>query len=392
MLVAGEASGDQLAAELVLALREDIANRPVPPTADLQPLETSLEPRFFGAGGPRMAAAGVELAFDLTAHSVMGLDMLKHLLTFRRLLGRLVRLAIERKPDVIICVDFQLFNRLFSQEIKKYVRSHQGWFQDWQPKVVQYVSPQVWASRESRVRQMERDRDLLLSTIPFEKEWYAERAPKLRVVFVGNPVVDRLSAECGMRNAASGKGTPMVLLLPGSRVGELARHLPVMLGAVSIMQREIPGLRTRMVVANEAQRAKIGGLPQNLQVQVGGLYEALRSADVAISKTGTIATECACFGVPTVAIYKTSWATYQIAKRIVKVKYLALPNLLAEEPVFPELLQNEATPENISRAALELLRNQELRATTKRRLAEVVRRLGEPGVGRRAARAILGME
>src|SRR3954465_14642200 len=154
MLVAGGASGDQLGAELVSALREQRAKTPPPPTTDFHPLETNLEPRFFGAGGQRMAAAGVELAFDLTAHSVIGMDMLRHLLTFRRLLKRLVRLAIEREPDVIVCVDFQLFNRLFSQRIKEYVRPRRGWFQDWQPKVVQYVSPQVWASREGRVRQM----------------------------------------------------------------------------------------------------------------------------------------------------------------------------------------------------------------------------------------------
>ena len=183
MLIAGEASGDMLAAELVHALREEIAHAEAVPTNDLQPLRTGLAPRFFGAGGPRMAAAGVELAFDLTAHSVIGLDMLRHYFKFRGLFNRLVQLAIEREPAVIICVDFQLFNRLFAHAIKEYVRAHRGWFHDWDPKIVQYVSPQVWASREGRADQLARDCDLLLSIIPFEKEWYARRTPNLRVDF-----------------------------------------------------------------------------------------------------------------------------------------------------------------------------------------------------------------
>src|SRR5262245_16176433 len=126
MLIAGEASGDLLAAELVHALREELAAGGPILTHDYQPLYTSLEPRFFGAGGPRMAAAGVDLAFDLTAHSVTGLsDVLKNVFKFRRLLIRLYQLAIEREPDGIICVDFGAFNLRLAHAIKEYVRYHQ---------------------------------------------------------------------------------------------------------------------------------------------------------------------------------------------------------------------------------------------------------------------------
>src|SRR4051794_28127170 len=170
MIIAGEPSGDMLAAELVQALRHELAAAADPPTMDFQPLQTSLEPRFFGAGGSRMAAAGVELAFDLTAHSIIGLsDAIKGYFKFRRLFHQLLSLAREREPDAIICVDFAGFNRMFAQAIKRYVRSRSGWFHDWRPKIIQYVSPQVWASRESRVYQVARDYDLLLSIFPFEK-------------------------------------------------------------------------------------------------------------------------------------------------------------------------------------------------------------------------------
>ena len=183
----------------------------------------------------------------------------------------------------------------------------------------------------------------------------------------------------------------MLLLLPGSRISELARHLPVMIRAVGLIRAQIPHLRVRMVLPKESlvQQAKALGLPVDLEVRIGGLPESLAEADLAIASTGTVTTECAYFGVPTVALYKTSWSTYQIARHIVKVKYLAMPNLLADAEVFPEFIQGAATPENIARAALELLRDEGRRARVKARLAEIVASLGGPGATRRAARAIL---
>src|SRR5678815_4351638 len=121
MLIAGEASGDQLGAELVQALREESAQVHPLPTQDYQPLYGTFEPRFFGAGGPRMAAAGVDLALDLTAHAVIGLsEAMKHYLKFRQIFRRLFKLALERQPDAIICIDFSGFNRRFAHAIRRY--------------------------------------------------------------------------------------------------------------------------------------------------------------------------------------------------------------------------------------------------------------------------------
>ena len=177
MVIAGEPSGDLLAAELVKALRADLAGGAAVPTADFQPLHASLAPKFFGAGGPRMAEAGVELALDLTAHAVVGLiEVLKNYMKFRRFLHQLLQLAIDQQPDAVICVDFSGFNRRFGHALKEYVRARQGPFANWNPRLIQYVSPQVWASRESRARKMALDFDLLLSIFPFEKDWYATHA------------------------------------------------------------------------------------------------------------------------------------------------------------------------------------------------------------------------
>ena len=156
MVIAGEASGDALAAGLVKSLSQKLTNRP----------------RFFGAGGPRMAQAGVALEFDMTAQAAIGIsDVIKKLPVFRRIFRSLLQIALERQPDLIVLVDFGGFNRRFASAIRREARG------SWKPKIVQYVSPQVWASRPGRAKTMVRDLDLLLCLFPFEKEWYAQREP-----------------------------------------------------------------------------------------------------------------------------------------------------------------------------------------------------------------------
>jgi lipid-A-disaccharide synthase len=167
-----------------------------------------------------------------------------------------------------------------------------------------------------------------------------------------------------------------------------------MVGALKLIQGELPASRVKMVLPNEALKKiadRLSMLPPDVEIQVGNLPQALADADVAIASTGTVTMECAFFGVPTVTLYKTSWLTYQIGKHIVTVKSLTMPNLLANEEVFPEFVQNVATPENISHAALELLKNESRRVQIKKRLAEIVSHLGGAGASQRAAAAILSL-
>ena len=391
MLIAGEASGDLLAAELVSAL-----------LAASKRSEDGRVPQFFGAGGSRMAAAGVELAFDLTQHSVIGVsDVLKNYFKFRRLFHQLLALAIQRQPDAIIGVDYGGFNLRFGHAIKQYVRKNQSASTPWNPKIIQFVSPQVWASRPGRANRLAADYDLVLSIFPFERDWYAQRVPKLRVEFVGHPMIGRFVSEgrvtrvpdpekLGTRRARPSE----ILLLPGSRKSELQRHLPPMLGALKLIREKLPSAKAKMVLPDEALKQladKLSALPSDTEIQIGNLPQALAQADVAIASTGTVTVECAFFGVPTVTLYKTSWSTYQIAKRIVKVKWLTMPNILADEEVFPEFVQGAATPDHIAGAALELLQNEPRRIQIKKRLAEVVSSLGGPGANTRAATAILNL-
>jgi lipid-A-disaccharide synthase len=398
MLIAGEASGDTFAAELVSALRTQssilnpLARRSEAKTAPSSPI-------FFGAGGPQMAAAGVELAFDLTQYSVIGLeDVLKHYFKFRRLFNQLLTLAIERKPDAIIGVDFGGFNLRFGHAIKQYVRNNP--FLKWNPKIIQFVSPQVWASRPGRANRLAADYDLVLSIFPFEKDWYAQRVPKLRVVFVGHPMVGRFTNDDLRFTRREKEATSIInrksqiLLLPGSRVDELRRHLPPMLGALELIREKLPAAKVKMILPNEGLKelaAKLSTSQANFEFQIGNLPQALAEADLAIASTGTVTMECAFFGVPTVTLYKTSWFNWEIARRIATVKWATMPNILADEEIFPEFIQSAATPENIAGAALKLLQDESRRAQIKNQLAEVVSMLGEPGANARAATAILSL-
>jgi lipid-A-disaccharide synthase len=395
MLVAGETSGDQLAAALVHSLREKITAAEWDAGEDSQPLRTSLEPEFFGAGGPEMKAAGVELELDLTRQAVVGLwEVAINLRKFRRILNELLALAFQRQPHVIICVDFSGFNLRFARAIKQRTRKLEPTFSNWRPLIVQYVSPQVWASRPGRARWLQKNCDLLLSIFPFEREWYAGRVPDLPVQFVGHPIADRYDKPHRFGGGEKG-GRPAdslnLLLLPGSRTGELKRHLPVMIDALARIRSRQPNIRARMVLPDETlvnQAAQLT-LPPYLEVRRGGLEQALAETDVAIASSGTVTLECAWFGVPTVAIYKTSWITYQVAKRLVKVRYLAMPNLLAGEEICPEFIQEKASPDAIASATLALLADPARRALAKSKLANVVASLGPPGASERAAQAIV---
>jgi lipid-A-disaccharide synthase len=379
LLIAGEPSGDLLASELVLALRA-----PWP------------DAKFFGAGGARMAAAGVDLAFDMREHAVVGIPTPGKLLALRYVSRELLFLAADRKPDAVIGVDYGGFNLRFGHAVKEYARAHPQ--KKWNPKIIQFVSPQVWASRPGRAKLLEADYDLLLSIFPFEKDWYAQRVPKLRVEFVGHPMVDRIAAgksispDLPVLSPVPGtrilKPGPMILLLPGSRKSELKNHLPVMLGALKLIREKQPSVRAKMVLPNEELKKLVPTTLPDLEIQVGRLPEALAQADLAITKTGTVTMECAFFGVPAVTMYKKTFLGLAIALGIVTVKSLTMPNLMAGEEVYPEFIQAAATPENVARAAVELLQNEPRRQKMKSQLAKIITSLGEPGASRRAAAAI----
>ncbi len=364
MLMAGETSGDTLAVELLEALRNE-----------------SGEVEAFGAGGPKMQAAGVDLAIDLTEHAVVGIwEAVRNYGKFKGFFDDLLDLAFERKPEAIICIDNPGFNLRFVRALRQRAAGT-----NWRPRIIYYISPQLWAWHSSRVHQIARDVDLLLSIFPFEKDWYAQRAPGLPVEFVGHPLCDRYP-DLEFREPDELHDPPRLLLLPGSRAKEISRHLPVMAAAARKLDAE-----PMIVFPNEslaAQARLLTPAVADWDLRIGGLHEALTEADVAIASSGTVTLECAWFRVPTVVLYKTSWITYLLGRLFVKVKHIAMPNVLAEREVFPEFIQRAATPKNLAREANRFLEDTARRKALRTDLNQIAQTLGQKGAAPRAAKAV----
>ena len=353
MFIAGEASADAHAAEVIKCLRVQVS-----------------ELVLFGAGGPKMKAAGMELLVDLTEHAVVGLvEVLKNYGKFRRIFWNLVREAEKRKPDAVVLVDFPGFNLRFAAQMKK-----RG------IKVIYYISPQLWAWHAGRAKQIERDVDLMLTIFPFESAWYAEHAPSLRVEFVGHPMVDRKQKT----EDRSQKSENLVLLLPGSREREVKKIWPVMARVVERMPDDVQFV----AAAVNEQMAAMMRHP-HVKVEVGNAHEVMQRATLAVTASGTATMECAFYGCPMIVVYKVNWLTYLIGRMVVKVNWLAMPNVIAGHAIVPEFIQQDAKADRIAAAARKLLENAKKREAMQRELAAVVQSLGGVGASERAATLVL---
>ncbi len=367
LIVAGESSGDLHGANLAKALSEE--------SGDL---------RILGLGGPRMRAAGVEIAMDVTRYSAVGL--VEALRGVRRFLGayKLMKsLLVEEKPDAVVSIDFPEFNLRFAGEAHK--RS---------VPVIYYIGPQIWAWRAGRLKKISRFVRKMLVIFDFEVGLY--RKAGVDTVLVGHPLLDVLAArefppdlrqEMGVA-----PGAPLIGLLPGSRERELARLLPIMTDAAARIAREVPGARFVVCCAPgidpDAVRKRLPSGKFNADVVRDRTYEVMKAADLLIVASGTATLEAAILGTPMIVVYKVSWLTYWSFVRLIGVSDCALANIVAGRRIVPEFIQGLAKPRLIAREALSLLsdsRQTEMRG----RLEEVRLRLGPPGASRRAAREIL---
>jgi lipid-A-disaccharide synthase len=366
LMVAGEASGDAHGAELIQAIKEK------------QP-----KARIIGVGGPRMAAAGQEQLLDLSAHAVLGLtEVLKQYFKFRKFRDQVLDLAKRERPDAVVLIDCSGFNLRLTPSLRRDLPG---------TRIIYYISPQVWASRAGRVGAMQRDIDLLLAILPFEKAWFARVAPKFNVQWVGHPVLDRI------RKVDVVEPNPnFVALLPGSRKTEAEKHLPVLWEAAHLMGRNRPALKFILLSPNEAIQkyslemlAKFPAPNFTFEYNVGYAISHLSRCALALVASGTASLECALVGIPQIVVYRVHPLTYAVGRRVVKVKYLSIVNVMANEAIVPEFLQDNLEASAVAQEALELLGNPQRREAMKRRVAQVVSTLGEPGASKRAAEAIL---
>jgi lipid-A-disaccharide synthase len=366
LLVAGEASGDAHGAELIQALKEKHS-----------------QVRIIGVGGPRMAAAGQEQLLDLSAHAVLGLaEVLKQYFKFRKFRDQVLKLARREQPDAVVLIDCSGFNLRLTPRLRRDLPGS---------RIIYYISPQVWASRAGRVKAMQRDIDLLLTILPFEKAWFEKVAPQFNVQWVGHPVLDRI------RKVDVVQPNPnFVALLPGSRRTEIEAHLPVLWEAARLMSRNQPGLKFILLLPNEAMQkyalAMLGRLPAPnfaFEYNTGYAISHLSRCSLALVASGPASLECALVGIPQIVVYRVHPLTYAVGRRLIKVKYLSLVNVMADEAVVPEFIQDKLEASAVAQAGLELLNHPQRRETMKRRVAQAVATLGEPGASERAAEAIL---
>lgn len=334
-----EPSADQAAARVVAALRHR------------GPVDA------FGLGGPKLAGVGVTLLADTTTEAAMGVgDVLRGLGRVGRLWASLRQAARARQPEVALLVDSSDFHLPLARALRS-----DG------VKVLQYIGPQVYAWRRRRIGLVARRVDALASILPFEPGLYAGTG--LWVESVGHPLLDEplprsrlvVRAEQGIAPDA-----PMVALLPGSRQGEIDRHLPAMREASELLARQ--GIKSIIVPPSAALRAR----------------DALNAADAAIAASGTVTLEAALCGCPTVVIYKLDLLSYAAARCFLRIPYMALPSWIAGQAVLPELTQGEVTGTLLARAVSELLRP-EVGAAVRDQLKNVALALGTQGPASRVA-------
>jgi lipid-A-disaccharide synthase len=367
LLSAGEASGDMYAARLATEIKK------------------RMDVEIFGMGGSLMRAAGVDVVTDYSEVSVLGItEILSHLPSLVRAMRRLVNEARKRRPALAILTDFPGFHLRLARKLKPLgVRN------------VYFVCPQFWAWRPWRVRVVRRRFTQALCIFPFEKEFYGRAGVPTK--FIGHPLVGMVRATSNRtefaRRHSLDPERAIVTLLPGSRAGEISRHLPTMLAAC----RELRRLTKReysVVIAvapgvAAAPLAKLTTASPGVVVVQDETYDALAAADVALVCSGTATIEAALLDVPMAVVYRVTALTAILAKPLVRTKFFSMVNLIAGRPIVKELIQDDFTSEASAQELARLLDSAEARQELRRGLAEVRDKLGPPGAVERAADAIV---
>ena len=371
MIVAGEASGDLHGANLAKAIRE------------LAP-----EVSVCGMGGEAMAAQGVEILYDAARMAVVGLvEVLSHYGDIRAAQQTMLNRLRERPPHLLILIDYPGFNLWLAKKAKRLGIP-----------IFYYISPQVWAWHASRVKTIRRLVDRMAVILPFEQEFYRERG--MAVEFVGHPLLDsvvsRRSREAFLNEHGIAPQATVVGLLPGSRRKELATLLPDFLAAAQRLAATHDNLAFLLPLAPGLDQADLdrNGLadsPLPITVVRGERYELMAACNAVLAASGTVTLELAILNVPMVAAYRTAPLTYWLGRKLVKVKYMTLVNLVVDREVVPELLQDEVSPQSLVERLEPLLFDHQAIDSMCQGLAELRQRLGGPGASQRAARLALDL-
>jgi len=377
--VAGEASADNHGAALMRALRDA--------DADL---------RFIGRGGPQMkAVAGADFQNWIEKSGVLGLwEVIKHYGYFRKQFHEALREIETTKPDAVVLIDYPGFNLRLARALRKQAPSQ---------KVIYYISPQVWAWNRGRIKKMARWLDLMLCIFPFEAELYNQSG--LRTVFVGHPMIERLRERQPPQGYGSAgkiaiqRNPNLIGLFPGSRAREVRKIFPILIEAAHELRRAKSNLHFEVAAASdelaremgkklEPQDRELRGRSGGFEIKVGQTAEIMQRAYVGIVASGSATLEAAYFRMPFALIYKVAWPTYFAGRLLVKVKYLGMPNVLANKEIIPEFIQHRARPKDLAEAIAQLLDEPIARERMISEFDKIAAQLGESGASERAATAI----
>ncbi|OGD28242.1 MAG: lipid-A-disaccharide synthase [Candidatus Aminicenantes bacterium RBG_13_63_10] len=367
LIVAGESSGDKHGARLVREFLER------------HPNET-----FFGVGGPRLAEAGAEILVPMKELAVMGIfEVAARLFRLRQVFRRLRHAASERRPRAAVLIDSPDFNLRLAKRLKALGIP-----------VLYYISPTVWAWRKGRLKTIRKYVDRMLLIFPFEKEIYRRAA--IPAVYVGHPLMESVRSGLTRTEFFVKHGLDprrkLITLLPGSRTGEVRRHLPVIVKTIPLL-REAFGAQFVLVAADGLDRTGLsrllaGAPAEDLRLLSQDGYEAMAASDLVLSACGTANLEAALLGVPFVAFYRISPLTYTLGRKLVKISHYSIVNILAGRPVVAELIQRRLTPENLVREARAILDSPKRQAELQAEFRKLHDLLGNEPASVRAAQEL----
>jgi lipid-A-disaccharide synthase len=364
MIVAGEASGDLHGGNLVQAMHQ---------------IDPSL--RFYGIGGKKLKAAGVELIADSADMAVVGLtEVVSKLGMILKVMAQLKASLKADRPDLIILIDYPDFNLSLAKAAKKYgVR------------VFYYISPQVWAWRRGRIGKIKKIVDKMAVILPFEASLYNKAG--VDATFVGHPLLDvvraKYSREEALRRFGLREGITTVGILPGSRQSEVVRLLPEMLMAAEIIEKKLNSVQFVLPLADTLETHFVSNIirqyPIKVKVIPDEIYDVIGCADIAMVASGTATLETALMGTPMIIIYKVSAPSYYVGKMVINVDHIGLVNIMAGKTIVPELIQEAAIPEAIAAEVIDILTNRERMDDIKTELSKIRDMLGSPGAAVRTA-------
>jgi lipid-A-disaccharide synthase len=371
MIVAGEASGDLHGAELA---------------RELLSLNSGLT--LSGIGGSGMSGVGVTLHYDISRLAVMGIiEVISRLKDVRAAMKILENEFKSNRPDLLVLIDYPGFNLELARRAKKH-----------DIPVLYYISPKIWAWREGRIKSIKKYIDRMAVILPFEKRYYQRHG--FEVDFVGNPLLDQVhktltSDEFKIQNKIDRDAT-LIGIMPGSRKHEIAKLLPVFMQTAKLLNDKIEKCIFLLPLAETLTVDDLkehGVMDERLDVRIikENRYNTMAACDAAMAASGTLTMELAILQVPMVVCYRVSMLTHFLAKPFIKAEFASLVNLVAEKEVVPELLQYEATPDNIFREILPLLLDQKNQEAMKHELTHVAKLLGEPGASKRTAKLAIEM-